>query len=337
VSQDQRGQSSSSIYLQHLITIDRCGDSAVMCIPECFGDRYLCVNKMMYSKVRALFLSLQFRYCNELETPRSDYDAMPMLAFHKFVDAGVVIVRQTTGVMERIVSEQPSLRSSIIQCVRKNHLLRDSAYCVAHRVLSSFLAGRGSDAKTRLYVVLHLLCDAYAATVERIAALLVGSIEHEMLLTANADIDMRLVGVVKECVRLVGVDKTFLLGIIWHLRLSLESLWLDKDIVRLIEALRSAGCTIAAQEEMAVRCLLKEEPTVTTRYRIEAYRHYFQYMHCAEEYALLCLPHGIEWLNDLLFVFEGVQELIKSTLSDLVVNHRRPDGILPQDGGGAGG
>lgn len=301
--------------LQGLVSLhDESVDPPVPFLVECFGDSYLCVHNSLYGQLRRLFLSFQGQYslsANDLQ------DLIPLVAIGQIMESGVVPVRQTARPIQQIAREQPTLRASIVRFLRKNYLLRESALCVAHRILSRCAKKYTLPMNTRMYVIAHLLCQAFASTVEVVAATSIDSVGHELLFAANSAVDPRRVRAVAESVAKVGIEKIFVIGMIGFLRLSLNSQWQEKDIQRLAGAWLDAGYAASGEDKAVLGCLLTEAFTTNGDVTGDATWHYFQYMNCAEEYTLLCLPGGTEWLAKAPFIFEGINELIGLTLGGL--------------------
>jgi hypothetical protein len=238
-----------------------------------------------------------------------------LLAVDDMFTAGNVRIPATAAVIARVASDQPLLRVSIVYYIRKSRVLRDSALCVAHRLLSSYFTSRERYLSGKLHVLKHLLCAAYARTVEQIAVAIGKTTEQRLMFVANSDTNMAQTRGLAESVEALGLTRAFLLGVIAHLRLSINSPWLDRDARRLTAVWKTLGFTSSETEEALVVRVLTEAFGAVDDVEIGGNIHYFQYANCEEEYGLLCLPDGVLWLKNLDWIFDATNELISATLS----------------------
>ena len=90
----------------------------------------------------------------------------------------------------------------------------------------------------------------------------------------------------------------FLLSLIAYLRLSLDMRWNENQAAALITAYNETGIHVGvADEESIVERLVNRNVSEKEDLKIrQSYDHYFEYINCAEEYALLCSSGGTEWL-----------------------------------------
>ena len=182
---------NSIIRLRDLLAMDRNGSPEVPTVSECFGDQYLCANNSVYANVRRAFFSFDGRFSTDAIEGRAGYELFPMAEIQSIMESGVVPVQHTSNTLKRILSDQPSLRGSIVLFLRKNSLLRNSALCVAHRFLSTRCQQYYADdaQPVRLFVFLRVLGDAYARTAELMGAALADSDEHRLIFSANSEVD----------------------------------------------------------------------------------------------------------------------------------------------------
>lgn len=262
-------------------------------IVACIGDGYLCLNNTLYRHVRRLFRSFRFSYSTEPTRLFIDYAALPLLMIPDLISNRVVPVTNNTNVLERLITNNSTLAitsSALVSVVRKNYLLHESAHCVSYNVLSPILGRSPSDGK-RLYVLLCLLCEAYANAVERIASLEATSEEHRLLFALNSYCLPSTSILGRECRRALPLTHLLLLGIVVFLIVNCNLEWTGKEFDAFVSYLpRDTEAADMSDKQKLLAQLLAEtlSADLNKTFIRGTNRLFFRYIDCEAEYMEMC-------------------------------------------------
>jgi hypothetical protein len=299
--------SLNQILLVDLVTLNRTSVPPVMEVPECFGDRYLC------AKVRSLFLSFGCRFSAERDSPNSYPALLPLLSTDAMLRSGVVPVVDTNTLVENISRIQPKLSGSVLSFLHKNSALYDSCRCIAFRALSSYCREHSLSLQTKHLIILHILSNAYAGAVEHICASFAKTGAETLLFLPNSRVRIYQVLPFLRPIVEIGLSGALLIGIIAFTRLSLNWPWSREDIRQFCQEWPVNSSEPTAAREVAIQQLVDhvffEDPSVVCM----AARTQFEFINCAQEYDLLCLPRGSRWLASVPWIFDATQNLIDLT------------------------
>lgn len=261
------------------------------------------------------FSGRKLRNCKFDLSGDEEYGLIPSFQAHVMMERGVVPVKDTMSVLGRLALEKRTMMGSVVEHVTKNRLLYRSALCVAFRTLESKAAEARICSKSTMHVVLHLLAEAYAATVERIAGAFAESQEHRLFYLANSEVDRGKMPILLECVATLGPQKAFLLYMVGDFRVRIGGLWNSDSTRELIETWRSTDWASGrSEDEMMVERMLTNTMMTNAEVVTASSYHYFDYRDRAQEYALLCTSSDTEWYGEISIAFDWLGPLISQTV-----------------------
>jgi len=293
-----------------MLQLDDMGNDDLIGVSECFGDRYLCRSNVVFRKLRHLFFSLQFRYSTSNGELGKDYAVLPLFMLTELLREGIVPVLSNVGVLQRLVSRQPEIQIPtrvFLDTFQKNYLLHESAHCVAYSILSKRVTITAD-----LEVILHIVCEAYANAIERIAASLADSPEHRVMFASNSYVDPKDYRYIRDCIDGVGIQQVLFFALCIFLRLNYGWSLREVDVELLVrDWIKQQGGSNTEALAMKVLCqrlsLSLDGSFVTLTNPA-----YFGYLGLAKEYSRTC-GSGVLDVNQSDFVVCAIQELITQT------------------------
>jgi hypothetical protein len=306
--------------LEELLQLD-CECSSSAGIDECFGDRYLCLHNSLYYQVRLLSLANGFHYSNERNAFSHDYDVLPLFMLQELIDSKTIPTIDTASTINRIVKRNCSLQlahDALRPILRKNHLLHEASHCVAFSVLSRVLGFHDLNQDKHVYVVLCLMCEAYANAIERIAGFLADTQTHRFFFSLNSFVDLPTAPVISQVINILDVKRLMLWGMLVFLRLNCNAPWTELDTEALIQDWRATQNAPPDAEIFAMRVVMQRLSTSLDRGFIQLTNpSFFRYMNCEEAYRSIC-QQGISVSSEsATSLLESLSTLVNITCEKL--------------------
>jgi len=166
------------------------GDSAPDgALEGCLGDRYLCRHNPLFGATRARCLSLGYQFSQSGEIWQ-DYIACPLLCLQTIIQQRVIPYIDNVSTLRRFLAVNAADFAAsarfVIQILTPNHVMHESAHCIADDALRSNGYGGGEDLDKRGWVMRALMAEAYANTIERIASIFARNATHLFYLSLNS-------------------------------------------------------------------------------------------------------------------------------------------------------
>lgn len=304
--------------LSHLLAVDQRWSAGMQAIPECFGDSYLTSHNPVCCAVRRMFKSLGGQFLSEQTDLQVDYQVIPLFCIDRLMELAVVPFRHNSTAIARLVRRCPDLDTRAIPYIGKNHLLHESAHIVAYSALAQWF---GADTPARPQsgsVLLYLLCEAYANTVERIGATFIASPEHTVFYGLNSYAQPSGAFLLRRALPVLGFALTFSIGLMATLRLNINHTWSEADIEQLLSDWRNCGHYISQSDECVVAILLRHGFSLNTGFTAQTTPIFFEYIGRKQEYDLLC-SQGVAYFNASLARIEGLNRLLDRTCREVDV------------------
>jgi hypothetical protein len=242
----------------------------------------------MFRQVRKLFLEGGGSFVTSSEQLHDDYVTCALLTLPGIMADGRVPVFDNCAFLQRLLKANPLASISkdfFFATFRRNVLLHEAAHCVAYRVLSP-LIGETINRDKRWYVIICLFCEAYANSVERLAALMADCDLHRCLFRINSYIDAKP-SRISECLKVLDVRHILLIGMLIFARLNRQCSWSQENLHQLVMTSLPEGSTdgqIVLMELVAERLSNTLEATFITVTNPVFFRH----VACEREYRDLC-------------------------------------------------
>ncbi|MGB6718387.1 MAG: hypothetical protein WBE47_15665 [Candidatus Acidiferrales bacterium] len=291
---------------------------------DAFGDCFLNSNNALFSKVRDLFLSQGFRYSSEATRSWRDYNSMSLLMLQDMVDSGVVPYKDNAVTLRRISHRNPGLDMPInclYTMVQRNYLAHESAHCISYSALRSRFGVSGPSDGKGAYVLLSIVCEAYANTIERLVSSLADSELHAVFFTLNSFLECRpdVCALVRDTIRTLGLPRTFMAGMLTFLYLNTHDENTNETVGNMIVDVTLPECDETDPRRYLLKALINYGFGLNKKFRTETTPVYFRYLGCEEEYHRLCTqPMGVDWLSST-GIFEAVSVLSDLTCRDCPV------------------
>jgi hypothetical protein len=181
------------------------------------------------------------------------YRALPLLALQEVIDSRVVPVYENTSVVRHFMEAKPNSPESVrflSKTLQKNYLLHESAHCAAFRALTG-VVGESGMADKLVYVVICLLCEAYANAIERLAGAMAASEPHKMFIILNSYVEPESLRLLSTALKFIPPEDLLLFCISIFFRVNRCVQCQETDIARVIQIL-----TPRAQAERGVLQML---------------------------------------------------------------------------------
>lgn len=294
-------------------------------LPDVFGDRYLCANNELYLKIRQLFLAGGSKYSCDATRLWRDYTSFPLLMLQEFVESGVVLYKDNFTTLKGIVLKNPGLEMPahlFLSLLQRNYLLHESAHCVSYRIVwPSF--GSGSPPKDQ-YVVVAILCEAYANTVERLAASLATPEIHKLLYTANSFVQLPegISDLIANSICVFGLEKVFIIGMLsfWHENIHDE---VSESDLNVIIDVAFDHQTLSESKRRLLHTLIRRAFFLSKGFRGETTPLLFRYLGYEKEFRDLCrLPFHTRAISSLA-IMGSIHKLVGPTCQGMLVNSIR--------------
>jgi hypothetical protein len=151
----------------------------------CLGDRYLCRHNPLFAAIRARCLSLGYQFSQSGEIWQ-DYIACPLLCLQTIIQQRAIPYIDNVSTLRRFLAinaaDFAASARFVIQILTPNHVMHESAHCVADDALRS----GGEDLDKQAWVLRALMAEAYANSVERIASVFARNATHLFYLSLNS-------------------------------------------------------------------------------------------------------------------------------------------------------
>lgn len=312
--------------LATLIWVDDQYDSS-QALRDCIGDRYLCAQNMIFAAVRAMFLSAGFQYSSDPSRLWRDYNNGSLFFLQDIIEERTVPYRDNLVTLKRVLARNPSLTISannLINLVNRNYLLHESAHCIAHRCLSNCkLTGAGNSPALR-FVLTALLCEAFANTVEQLAASFADSGTHVLYYRLNSYVQCRQpqLMLLRESLEIVGLKAVFDLAFLAYLRLNVYAKPPDELTVNLLIDETFANSRPTRGERALLGFLVSSVFTLREDFVTETTPLFFRQFGCEAEYRELTKSE----FNQLQVGILGAHEALAILSPALVDNvHQRAE------------
>lgn len=214
------------IELERLLLID---DECLVenAIADCLGDRFLVSRNKIFGRVRNLFCDSGFSFAPISDPDVSDYAVVPLLFLPAILRRRTVPYRPNVPAVKRLVKAAPGFRVApeiLLSVIGRNVVLHEAAHCISWELVHNNAdVGRSLDADDR-EVLRHIMCEAYANAIERVAgaAYLTGT--HHLLFALNAFIDynQERLWPINQLLHVMGIGPTLLLAIWIYFLLNLH-------------------------------------------------------------------------------------------------------------------
>lgn len=262
-------------------------------LPECFGDRYLCANNPLFAKARGLFFASGFRYSCEADRLWRNYGSFPLLMLQEMLDSGIVPYKDTTATIRFILEHTPDLGIAahlLLNTLQRNYLLHESAHCIAYRLLASELGTKGVISTKHEYVIVSLLCESYANTIERLAGALATSDVHRLFFTLNSYTDGRdrVGSLLRDAVRIFSLADTFRIGILAFMHLNTHPESPDEAAINTIIDTAFHGRPLTDPKRVLLKVLVNNGFGLSKRFRTQTTPLFLTYMGCDKEFQFIC-------------------------------------------------
>jgi hypothetical protein len=229
---------TDELTLQKLVEADEsafapCG------IPGVFGDRYLCAENPLFRTVRQTCLSMGYVFDAGQTTLSTRYKALPLLTLQEVIDSGVVPVYENADVVRPLMAAKPNSPEAVrflVNTLQKNYLLHESAHCIAFRALTG-IVGESGMANKLCYVVVCLLCEAYANAIERLAAAMAASETHKTFIALNSYVEPAGLRLLSTALNFIPAEDLLLFSISIFFRVNRCVQCEEADIARVIQML----------------------------------------------------------------------------------------------------
>jgi hypothetical protein len=175
------------IKISRLLSIDeKCRQPGTL--DECLGDSYLYAKNRWHRAIRNAFLEQGGSYSrNEDEALWQDYQICPLLCLQRILDAMRVPYVANASACRRLAERNADFAlsgASLLDMVRRNFPLHESAHCIAHRACMES-SGLDEQAAGEFFVYRSLASEAFANTVEQLAFLCSTSDTEVLLYSIN--------------------------------------------------------------------------------------------------------------------------------------------------------
>lgn len=167
-------------------------------LPDAFGDRYLMSMNSVFSNIRASFHKFGFRYSADGSQLWKNYNVAPLFCLQNMIDEGAVPYTDNVATLRQVLSKSSELATTpvlLVNLVKRNYLLHESAHLVAHEVIQQqgSLVSLLCTTKRQEFVLKALICEAFANTVETIAAAHADSDTHRFFFLFNSYVEYSLI------------------------------------------------------------------------------------------------------------------------------------------------
>jgi hypothetical protein len=180
---------------------------------DAVGDNFLYRHNRIFANVRDACRGFGYRFSADGELWR-DYLACPLLCLQTILDDRCVPYLENASTLRRFMARHTADFSIsarfLIQILSQNHVLHESAHCIAHEILSAQAGGPDLTARERA-VRQALLAEAYANTVESFASVLAAGAAHVLYFSLNSYVrpELEKRDRLAEAVARFGVDPMF--------------------------------------------------------------------------------------------------------------------------------
>jgi len=308
--------SAASVNLAKLLWLD---DEFVNreALSGCLGDRYLCANNKLFAQIRHLFLSFGFCYSTETTRLWRDYDSAPLLMIQDILDAKTVPYKDNAVTLRSISSRSPSLEMSVeslLSLVNRNYLLHESAHCISYHMLASKLKTTELRENKNTYVLVALLCESYANTIERLAAALATSPTHQIFYTMNSYIEPPTGGTfLRDCIRVFGLTKVSAVGMLVFLHYNCHDVALTAHSKRAIFEAASERQRLTESEAALLNALVGNGFGLNRKFRTETTPMFFRYLGCEQEFQQICRALFEPGALSSLGIPDSIADLLSAT------------------------
>ncbi len=242
------------------------------------------------------------------------YDAIPLLCLDDILREGIVPYRRTTAAAETLVGRSPMLclESDLIH--GNNHLLHESAHFVVDRFLFPGVANRAGNARG---VIDFLLCESYAAAIERVAMGSIGDPIHDWVFRLNSFLkpNRESVGVLRQAIDVFGVPAVLRLGVFALLSLSINPMveTVDEQTTQVIVNTAMPEGRITPAERAVATYVIQSGFILNQRFRQTTTPVFFSYLGLRESYERVrkCSLDNILWESPA--IVNDVSRLVAAT------------------------
>jgi len=262
-----------------------------LALSDCVGDSYLYANNAIYRKIRNLVLDLGFTPSSQISEMWLDYNAFSLLTLTDILESRVLPYCSNKGTLQRMARRSPQWRPGalLVRSFRHNYLLHESAHCIAY----DHLQKNGFESSTwrsrETYVLLLLLCEAYANTMERLASIHALLPMDKLLFSLNSWVNPgdSSLQFLSPAVRALGWSEAFSVCMITFFLLNIHSGDLPQSASRAL-MLSFCGSEEVTDARSAVVNMLVTDCSVSglsKTFRSETTPAFFQYIGCAEHFS----------------------------------------------------
>jgi len=143
-------------------------------IKECLGDQYLYAHNSTFRKVRDAAIEVGVRYSAADTSFWRDYQVCSLFCLQSILDSKVIPFIDNAPSLARLLSKvyrDFALNATLLlQIVKRNFLLHESAHCVANAIASGIERKEGEwNSQAEYDVRMAIVAEAFAGVVERLA------------------------------------------------------------------------------------------------------------------------------------------------------------------------
>jgi hypothetical protein len=309
--------SGDRITVTELLRLDS-DDASGLGISDAAGDSFLCAQNPIFRAIREISSSLSLSFSGQ-ETPlRRAYAALPLLCLQEIIESGTVPFIPTREVLVQVAQKSLDLSfpvEFVPSLITHNHLLHESAHCIAFRYLSEeFLPSPRLHPER--FVLCCLISEAYANTVERLAASCAFGPLHRMFFRINSYSDTVSDSVYSESIEALGIEEALNLGLMVFFRLNLGYSWDGGAIDRLAQAWQWTGSP-PPERSLLLRLFVRHLASLNQTFVANTTPLFFNYAGCGDSYAALLQNPNSADLSREPALLAGIDRLVKRTAEQM--------------------
>jgi hypothetical protein len=321
------------IKLSRVLEIDA-GHSCEIALAGCVGDAYLCSNNRLYRRVREECLGLGYRYTRGGVPLWHDYQVSALLCLPEILRLQLIPYIDNAPLLSHTISRKPDYALTpqlMLQIIRRNYVLHESAHCIAHSVLSSHNFDGLGMSPAQLLVRAALASESFANAVEWLTWSFATTATHAFFFTfcsyVNHTVHKR--DLLHEITSEFGFDTIFELAFVAFLALNAGRKPLTAEDASQIVNLVSERRDQADMDLQRLVSVLPEVFTLNVGFVNDTAPAYFRFLNCEAEFRACAngysgvsslVPLALLPLADpLVQVFDDIAESVPATFREVFV------------------